>query len=60
MEDRAQGQIIALDGKQLRRSHDKALGKKAIYLVSAWASENSLVLGQWKVDERSNLMIQMR
>jgi predicted transposase YbfD/YdcC len=54
VEERTRGQIIALDGKQLRRSHDKALGKKAIYMVSAWASENSLVLGQRKVDDRSN------
>lgn len=54
VEERTQGQIIALDGKQLRRSHDKTLGKKAIYMVSAWASKNSLVLGQRKVDEKSN------
>ena len=54
VEQRTQGQIIALDGKQLRRSHDKTLGKKAIYMVSAWASENRLVLGQTKVDDRSN------
>jgi predicted transposase YbfD/YdcC len=54
VEARTQGEIIALDGKQLRRSHDKSLGKKAIYMVSAWASENSLVLGQRKVDDRSN------
>ena len=52
--ERTEGEIIALDGKQLRRSHDKAEGKKAIYMVSAWASENSLVLGQQKVDDRSN------
>jgi predicted transposase YbfD/YdcC len=54
VEERTQGQVVALDGKQLRRSHDKTLGKKAIYMVSAWASENGLVLGQRKVDERSN------
>jgi predicted transposase YbfD/YdcC len=54
VEERTKGEIIALDGKQLRRSHDKAEGKKAIYMVSAWASENSLVLGQRKVDDRSN------
>jgi predicted transposase YbfD/YdcC len=54
VEERTQGEVIALDGKQLRRSHDKTLGKKAIYMVSAWASENSLVLGQRKVDEKSN------
>jgi predicted transposase YbfD/YdcC len=54
VEERTEGEIIALDGKQLRRSHDKAEGKKAIYMVSAWASENSLVVGQRKVDDRSN------
>jgi predicted transposase YbfD/YdcC len=54
VEERTQGQVVALDGKQLRRSHDRRLGKKAIYMVSAWASENGLVLGQRKVDERSN------
>jgi predicted transposase YbfD/YdcC len=48
------GQVIALDGKQLRRSHDKELGKDAIYMVSAWATANHLVLGQTKVDEKSN------
>ena len=54
VEERTAGEVLALDGKQLRRSHDKAEGKKAIYMVSAWASENSLVLGQQKVDDRSN------
>jgi predicted transposase YbfD/YdcC len=48
------GQVIALDGKQLIRSHDESLGKNAIYMVSAWATENQLVLGQVKVDEKSN------
>lgn len=48
------GQIINLDGKQLRGSKDKLLGKRAIYMVSAWAEENELVLGQRKVDEKSN------
>ena len=50
----SQGQIVALDGKKLRRSHDRTLGKEAIYMVSAWASENRLVLGQRKVDDESN------
>lgn len=54
VEERTQGQIIALDGKQLRRSHDRGAGQKAIYMVSAWAAENRLVLGQQKVNERSN------
>jgi predicted transposase YbfD/YdcC len=48
------GEIIAIDGKCLRRSHDKTAGKKAIYMVSAWASANHMVLGQKKVDEKSN------
>ncbi len=48
------GQVIAIDGKTLRRSHDKSLGKTAIHMVSAWASENRLVLGQTKVSAKSN------
>ena len=47
-------QIVALDGKTLRRSHDHGKGKAAIHMVSAWASANRLVLGQVKVDEKSN------
>lgn len=46
--------IIALDGKCLRRSIDKASNKAAIYMVSAWSKQNSLVLGQVKVDDKSN------
>lgn len=49
-----QGQIIAIDGKTLRRSHDRANGKSAIHMVSAWAAANHLVLGQVKVDDKSN------
>lgn len=48
------GQVIAIDGKTARRSHDKAIGKDAIHMVSAWASENGIVLGQRKVDDKSN------
>ena len=48
------GQIVPIDGKTLRRSHDKTTGKEAIHMVSAWALENQLVLGQVKVDEKSN------
>ena len=48
------GEVVALDGKTLRRSHDHTLGKGAIHMVSAWASTNRLVLGQLKVDEKSN------
>ena len=52
--DIVQGQIINLDGKQLRGSKDPGLGKRAIYMVSAWAEENELVLGQRQVAEKSN------
>lgn len=48
------GQVIALDGKQLRRSHDQRAGAAPIHMLSAWASENQLVLGQLRVDEKSN------
>lgn len=46
--------VIAIDGKKLRRSHDKGLGKEAIHMVSAWSEANGVVLGQQKVDEKSN------
>lgn len=48
------GQVIGVDGKTVRRSHDRSGGKSAIHMVSAWASANHLVLGQTKVDEKSN------
>lgn len=46
--------VVAIDGKKLRRSHDKRLGKEAIHMVSAWGEANGVVLGQQKVDEKSN------
>lgn len=52
--DIIQGQVINIDGKCLRGSDDKQLGKRAIYRVSAWAEANEIVLGQRKVDEKSN------
>jgi predicted transposase YbfD/YdcC len=54
VEELTAGQVIAVDGKKLRRSHDRAAGKAAIYMVSAWATQNQLVLGQTKVSEKSN------
>jgi len=48
------GQVIAIDGKTARRSHDKTIGKDAIHMVSAWARTNGIVLGQRKVDDKSN------
>jgi predicted transposase YbfD/YdcC len=47
-------QVVAIDGKTLRRSHDRTTGKKAIHMVSAWAAENQVVLGQVKTDDKSN------
>jgi len=49
-----QGQVVAIDGKQARRSYDRGAGKTAINMVSAWASQNGMVLGQVKVDTKSN------
>ena len=46
--------LVAIDGKTLRRSHNRRDGTAAIHMVSAWASENGLVLGQVKTDEKSN------
>ena len=49
-----QGQLVAMDGKKLRRSHDQRTQRDGIWMVSAWVSENRLVLGQHTVDEQSN------
>lgn len=48
------GQLIAIDGKTLRRSFDRAAGKAAIHMVSAWAAENELVFGQLATEAKSN------
>jgi predicted transposase YbfD/YdcC len=48
--------LIAVDGKTLRRSHDRGDNKAAIHMVSAWALDNGLVLGQVKTEEKSNEM----
>ena len=48
------GQLVAIDGKTLRGSHDEYRGKKAIHLISAWCSANQVVLGHLKVDGKSN------
>lgn len=50
----SEGQIVAIDGKTVRRSHDSRSGRSAIHLVNAWASANRVVLGQVKVDDKSN------
>jgi len=50
----SQGQVIAIDGKQMKGSKSKKLGKKAICMVSAWATKNQITLGQVKAEEKSN------
>lgn len=47
-------QVVAIDGKTVWRSHNRRLGQGPIHMVSAWAQTNRLVLGQFKVDEKSN------
>jgi predicted transposase YbfD/YdcC len=49
-----EGNLIAIDGKTLCNSYDRSSKKAAIHMVSAWASENRVVLGQVKTDEHSN------
>jgi predicted transposase YbfD/YdcC len=48
------GQVIAVDGKTVRGSRDRFRGQEAIHLVSAFAHESGLLLGQRKVDAKSN------
>lgn len=48
------GEVISVDGKTLRRSHDKGNGKQSIHMVSAWSTSNEIVLGQFKTEEKSN------
>jgi len=52
----SEGQVLAMDGQQLRRSHDKGAGKAAIYRVSAGATGTHLTLGQRTVEHKSNEM----
>lgn len=54
LQEISSGQIIAIDGKTLRGSYDKASSKSAIHMVSAWASANHISLGQVVVDAKSN------
>ncbi|MGD9512393.1 MAG: ISAs1 family transposase [Geminicoccaceae bacterium] len=46
--------IVAIDGKTSRRTHDRPKGRKALHVVSAWASRQRLVLGQQATEEKSN------
>jgi hypothetical protein len=51
--DTVQG-VVAIDGKVLRRSFDRASGKSALHMVSAWGCEQRLVLAQIATDAKSN------
>ena len=48
------GQVIPIDGKTARRSHNKRASKPAIHMVHAWAAANGILLGQLKTEEKSN------
>jgi predicted transposase YbfD/YdcC len=50
-------EIVAIDGKTLRRSFDRARGRGAIHMISAWAGAQRLVLGQMKVADKSNEIV---
>ena len=49
--------LVAIDGKTSRRSHDRSAGREALHLVSAFATREKLVLGQEAVAERSNEIV---
>ncbi len=53
-EDDGSGRLIAIDGKTCRRSHDAAHGLGALHIVSAWASEEGIALGQVATEQKSN------
>src|SRR3982750_3747970 len=52
--DSFEREVVAIDGKTLRRSFDRGRERSPLHLVSAWASEQGLVLGQRRVHETSN------
>ena len=51
---RGEQEVVAIDGKTVRRSFDRGREQSPLHLVSAWASEQGLVLGQRRVDDKSN------
>lgn len=52
--ERVEGEVVAIDGKTVRRSKDGATNRGPIHLVNAWATVNQLVLGQVRTSEKSN------
>lgn len=49
-----QGEVVAFDGKRLRRSYDRASNQAALHMVGAWATENRLLLGGIETEDKSN------
>jgi predicted transposase YbfD/YdcC len=56
LQESTDGQLVAIDGKTARATLDRAKNKNPLHIVSAWAAENRLFLGQEVVDEKSNEM----
>ena len=54
LRDESGGELVSIDGKTLRHSFDRAASKAAIHMVSAWASEQGIALGQIATEEKSN------
>jgi predicted transposase YbfD/YdcC len=54
IDDAGPARLIAIDGKECRRSHDAGKGLGALHIVSAWASEEGIALGQVATEEKSN------
>ncbi len=52
----ASGEVVAMDGKQMRGAKDIPTGKEGLYMISAWAVEHDIALGQHTVGEKSNQM----
>ena len=57
LQQQSGGDLLAIDGKTMRRSFDTATGQAALHLVSVWASAARLVLAQQKVEAKSNEMM---
>jgi hypothetical protein len=54
VQSKTEGEVVAIDGKTLCGSHDQSIEQSPLQIVSAWATTNKLVLGQLKVDSKSN------
>ncbi len=50
----SKSKVVPIDGKTVRRSHDRSSNKAAIHMVNAWCVENGISLGQIKTSEKSN------